>query len=63
MKILAVIASVSAVAASVVAAGLPPASQLFLQNHCADCHDADTKKGGLDLTSLAFNPDNPDQFQ
>ena len=24
----------------------------FVQKHCIECHDADTKKGGLDLTAL-----------
>ena len=26
----------------------------FLQTHCAECHDAETKKAGLDLTALKF---------
>lgn len=25
----------------------------FLEDHCVSCHDAETKKGGLDLTALA----------
>jgi hypothetical protein len=29
--------------------------QAFLQHHCFDCHDTDTKKGGLDLTTLPFD--------
>jgi hypothetical protein len=28
----------------------------FLQKHCAKCHDAATKEGGLDLTALKFEP-------
>lgn len=35
--------------------GLPPAQTQFLDQYCADCHDADVKKGGLDLTSLKFD--------
>jgi hypothetical protein len=31
----------------------PPA--VFLEQHCFDCHDADTKKGDLDLTGLTFD--------
>lgn len=31
----------------------PPA--VFLEQHCYDCHDAETKKGGVDLTTLAFD--------
>ena len=32
---------------------VPPA--MFLEQHCYDCHDAETKKGGVDLTALAFD--------
>ncbi|MCX6853645.1 MAG: DUF1587 domain-containing protein, partial [Verrucomicrobia bacterium] len=28
----------------------------FLEQHCVECHDADVKKGGLDLESLTFDP-------
>jgi hypothetical protein len=28
----------------------PPTA--FLEQHCYDCHDAETKKGDLDLTAL-----------
>ncbi len=34
----------------------------FLQNHCIECHDADTQKGGLDLTALKFAPASPTNF-
>ena len=34
----------------------------FFQNHCVECHDADTQKGGLDLTVLKFDPANPTNF-
>src|SRR5258708_7483200 len=27
----------------------------FMDEYCADCHDAESKKGGLDLTSLAWD--------
>jgi len=27
----------------------------FLENHCVECHDADTRKGDLDLTALKFD--------
>ncbi|MGE3310327.1 MAG: DUF1592 domain-containing protein [Limisphaerales bacterium] len=33
----------------------PTAIEPFLSRHCFECHDADTAKGGLDLTSLPFN--------
>jgi hypothetical protein len=38
----------------------PPAK--FFETHCVSCHDADTKSGGLDLTTLKFNPADPDNF-
>ena len=34
----------------------------FLQSHCVECHDADTKKGGLDLTALPFELGNATNF-
>jgi hypothetical protein len=27
----------------------------FLEAHCLDCHDADAKKGGLDLSTLRYD--------
>jgi len=37
----------------------PPEFVPFLETHCFDCHDADAKKGGIDLTSADFDPANP----
>jgi hypothetical protein len=34
----------------------------FLDDHCVDCHDAETKKGGLDLTALAWNLSQAENF-
>ena len=34
-----------------VVAAEPPGAKFFAQ-HCTECHDAETKKGGLDLTAL-----------
>jgi len=34
-------------------ASIPVAA--FLEGHCVECHDADVKKGGLDLTTLTFD--------
>jgi hypothetical protein len=42
------------------AAALAP--KPFIEKNCAECHDADTKKGGLDLTSLPFNPTDKTNF-
>jgi hypothetical protein len=34
----------------------------FIEQHCADCHDGDEKKGGLDFASLDFAPKDPKNF-
>jgi hypothetical protein len=31
-------------------------AQNFFAEHCGVCHDADTRKGGLDLTNLPWKP-------
>ncbi|MBU6401673.1 MAG: DUF1587 domain-containing protein, partial [Verrucomicrobia bacterium] len=38
------------------------ARQRFLDQHCFECHDTDSKKGGLDLSTLAFHPADPTNF-
>ncbi|MCF7787582.1 MAG: DUF1592 domain-containing protein [Prosthecobacter sp.] len=43
------------------AATLPPVTP-FLEKHCTECHDGDVKKGGLDLTALAFKPEDRKNF-
>ncbi len=35
----------------------------FLESHCLDCHDADAKKGGIDLTVLARTANEPDTYE
>ncbi len=44
-------------------AELPQPASAFLDLHCAECHDADVKKGGLDLGALKFDLANADAFQ
>ena len=44
------------------AADLAGRARDFLSEHCFVCHDADTKKGGLDLTALAWKPDDARTF-
>lgn len=44
------------------ASGLSPTQTGFLENHCHDCHDAETKKGGLDLTALKFDLEDAGAF-
>jgi hypothetical protein len=34
----------------------------FTDKYCADCHDGTEKKGGLDLTSLPYSPNDPANF-
>ena len=41
----------------------PPAGlATFLENRCVQCHDAETKKGGLDLDALHFHLQEPQEF-
>lgn len=40
----------------------PLVSMKFFEKHCYECHDADTKKGGLDMTALKLDLANPDNF-
>ena len=40
-----------------------PALRGYLETHCFDCHDATTKKGGLDLESLPLKLDAPEPFE
>lgn len=44
-------------------AALPDPLPAFLDQHCIECHDADVKKGGLDLDALKFDLTNADAFQ
>ena len=44
------------------AAVAPPFAGAFIQKNCAGCHNASAPSGGLDLTKLAFEPANPDNF-
>src|SRR6266566_3035404 len=62
MKAFARFSLLCAVAAPVMARDLPRASRQFVEQYCVECHDADTKKGGLDLTELKFDPANSTNF-
>ena len=44
------------------AAPTPEAVQRFVTSNCVECHDDDIKKGGLDLTALAFDLNNANSF-
>src|SRR5437899_8011476 len=62
MKVFARFSLLFACAVPLAAADLPPASRQFVETHCVECHDAEVKKGGLDLTALKFEPANPSNF-
>jgi hypothetical protein len=34
----------------------------FFDHNCTECHDADVKKGGLDLTAISWNPETRENF-
>jgi len=41
---------------------LPRSVRSFLDRHCLECHDAETKKGQLDFTALRLNLTNAENF-
>lgn len=49
-------------AIAAIARGADSPLHTFLQKHCIDCHDADTKKGDLDLTALPEDFAKTDSF-
>ena len=50
-------------AGTLVLHGAPPANlSKYLEDHCMQCHDAETKKGDLNLDALAFKLDDPKAF-
>jgi hypothetical protein len=48
--------------APAVAGELPPGPREFLEANCLGCHDAASRKGGLDLGALAFDTADPANF-
>ena len=56
MKRLLSVVTLFAVALATTTAAEPRA---FLEKHCFECHDPETKKGGLDLTTLGKEKTNP----
>ena len=40
----------------------PPVATAFFNQHCMDCHDSDSKKGGLDLSTFSFDLNTPKTF-
>jgi hypothetical protein len=56
----ALVACALALAVAAPAPAAPPGK--FFAAHCTSCHDPDTKSGGLDLTALAFDPSDAENF-
>ncbi len=47
---------------AIAADGAPPEVREFIKNQCYDCHDADTKKGGLDLSVATLDVNDAKSF-
>ena len=62
VKFLLQICSLLMMASWLAASELPTAVRTFIEQRCADCHDGETKKGGLDLTDLKFEVNDPRSF-
>lgn len=61
--VIARLGAMVATALSLPAAPRPPREvSAFVEQHCANCHDDVEKKGGLDLTALALQPEQPKNF-
>jgi mono/diheme cytochrome c family protein len=57
--ITALLLSLTGAVSSASATDIPQPARAFITSHCTECHDADSKKGGLDLTTLPANLDDP----
>jgi mono/diheme cytochrome c family protein len=44
------------------AAALVAEPRAFMEKHCFECHDSETKKGGLDLTTLRYDAAKPEKW-
>lgn len=58
-----VLSAVLASASGFVVAETPRTLVTFLEQHCVECHDADVKKGGLDLAALKFDLTDAGRFK
>ncbi|MGB8168597.1 MAG: DUF1592 domain-containing protein [Chthoniobacteraceae bacterium] len=58
MKLLPVLSILAlSTGAALAASEVPPPMHAFVEKFCIDCHDGDSKKGGLNLDGLAFAAD------
>src|SRR6266513_4798257 len=62
IRVLARFSPLLAVTGPVMAGDVPLAVRQFTEKNCVECHDTDTKKGGLDLTALKFDLANLTNF-
>jgi hypothetical protein len=62
MKVFVQFCVLLAVATPWADAALRASDRQFIEKHCFECHDAEVKKGGLDLTMLKFDPANSTNF-
>jgi len=53
------IAATAALALATAPAGAAEPDRAFIGDHCTGCHNAENKKGRLDLTGLAFDANDP----
>src|SRR4051794_24241541 len=60
--VLPVLLALSLLAGPVRALELPKTLNTLFDEHCLECHDAQTKKGGLDLEKLGTQFGEPSQF-
>lgn len=62
MKVFVQFGVLFAAATPVMAGDVPRSVRDFLESHCVECHDAETTKGGLDLSALKLNPTDSANF-
>src|SRR6266480_4373303 len=62
IRVLARFSPLLAVTGPVMAGDVPAVVRQFVEKNCVECHDTDTKKAGLDLTALRFDPANLTNF-
>ena len=62
MKVVIELCVFLGISVSLTASDIPSGTRMFLNKYCFECHDAEVKKGGLDLTVLKLNPANGTNF-
>src|SRR5688572_16393602 len=62
MKLFVQFSILLAMVAPSIGATLSAGNRQFIEKYCFECHDAEVKKGGLDLTALRFDLANSTNF-